>query len=53
VHRGLDALEIQSRASRLRVALDGEVTILEPPLRYRTRPRALRVFAPVAAEQRG
>jgi diacylglycerol kinase family enzyme len=39
-------LEISSRTSRLLVALDGEVTILHPPLRYRARPNALRVFAP-------
>ncbi len=39
-------LEISSRTSRLLVALDGEVTILRPPLRYRARPNALRVFAP-------
>jgi diacylglycerol kinase family enzyme len=40
------AAEIHSRASRLHVALDGEVSELRPPLRYRTRPRALRVIAP-------
>ncbi len=28
---------------RVRVALDGEVTIMEPPLHYRVRPGALRV----------
>jgi diacylglycerol kinase family enzyme len=39
-------LEISSRTSRLLVALDGEVTMLRPPLRYRARPNALRVFAP-------
>jgi diacylglycerol kinase family enzyme len=38
--------EIRSRSSRLLVALDGEVTILRPPLHYRTRPGALRVFVP-------
>ena len=31
---------------RVRVALDGEVTIMEPPLHYRVRPGALRVLAP-------
>jgi diacylglycerol kinase family enzyme len=30
----------------LRVALDGEVHRMRPPLRYRVRPRALRVLAP-------
>lgn len=31
---------------RLRVSTDGEVTVLEPPLRYRVRPGALRVLVP-------
>lgn len=31
---------------RLRVALDGEVTVMEPPLHYRMHPRELRVLAP-------
>jgi diacylglycerol kinase family enzyme len=39
------AAEIAARTSRLPVALDGEVARLRPPLRYRIRPRALRVFA--------
>lgn len=39
-------VRITSRTSRLLVSLDGEVTILRSPLRYRVRPRALRVFAP-------
>jgi len=39
-------VEISSRTSRLLVALDGEVTMLRPPLHYRARPNALRVFAP-------
>jgi len=39
-------VEITSRTSRLLVALDGEVAMLRPPLRYRARPNALRVFAP-------
>jgi diacylglycerol kinase family enzyme len=39
-------VEITSRTSRLLVALDGEVTMLRPPLRYRARPNALKVFAP-------
>jgi diacylglycerol kinase family enzyme len=40
--------EIRTRASRLPVAVDGEVVVLTPPLRYRIRPRALRVLAPPA-----
>ena len=31
---------------RLRVALDGEVAVMTRPLRYRTRPRSLRVIVP-------
>ncbi|MCX6543132.1 MAG: diacylglycerol kinase family lipid kinase [Acidobacteria bacterium] len=38
---------IGTRHRRVRVALDGEVTIMEPPLHYRVRPGALRVLAPV------
>jgi diacylglycerol kinase family enzyme len=41
--------EIRSRTSRLPVALDGEVRIMHPPLHYRSRPGALRVFAPQKA----
>ncbi|QRM33637.1 hypothetical protein [Microvirga sp. VF16] len=36
--------EIRSRASRLLVALDGEIAVLRSPLCYRSRPGALRVF---------
>jgi diacylglycerol kinase family enzyme len=42
-----DSAEIQSRTSRLLVSLDGEVAILRPPLHYRIRRAALRVFAPL------
>ncbi|HEX2115140.1 MAG TPA: diacylglycerol kinase family protein [Alphaproteobacteria bacterium] len=41
-----EALTIDSRAHRLRVALDGELRKMVPPLRYRSRPGALRVLAP-------
>ena len=34
------------RHARIEVALDGEVTPLETPLRYRIRKRALRVLVP-------
>jgi YegS/Rv2252/BmrU family lipid kinase len=37
---------IETRHRRARVALDGEVVVMEPPLHYRVRPRALRVLAP-------
>jgi len=40
--------EIAARASRLPVALDGEVAIMRTPLRYRSRPGALRVIVPAA-----
>jgi diacylglycerol kinase family enzyme len=43
------AAEIRSHASRVPVALDGEVETLRPPLRYRARPRALHVLAPAPA----
>jgi YegS/Rv2252/BmrU family lipid kinase len=36
---------IGTRHSRVRLALDGEVVLMEPPLHYRIRPRALRVLA--------
>jgi diacylglycerol kinase family enzyme len=36
---------IQTRQRRLRVAFDGETTIIKPPLHYRVRPGALRVIA--------
>jgi diacylglycerol kinase family enzyme len=38
--------EVTSRTSRLPVALDGEVEILQPPLRYEIRKQALKVFVP-------
>ncbi|MEO8669323.1 MAG: diacylglycerol kinase family protein [Bauldia sp.] len=41
--------EIAAAASRLPVALDGEVEILSSPLKYRIRPKALAVFAPLAS----
>jgi len=37
---------IETRHRRLRVATDGEVTVMAPPLRYRIRPAALPVLAP-------
>lgn len=40
------ALTIDSRARRLRVALDGELVKMEPPLRIAIRPGALRVLVP-------
>jgi diacylglycerol kinase family enzyme len=44
---------IDSGRHRLRVATDGEVTVMSPPLHYRIRPASLRVIAPVIeVEQR-
>jgi diacylglycerol kinase family enzyme len=40
------SVEILSRRKRLLVAVDGEVEMLQTPLRYRIRPGALRVFLP-------
>src|SRR5437763_1072844 len=42
-------LSIETRRKRLRVALDGEVTRLVPPLHFRSRPGALRVLAEVGS----
>nr|WP_260117365.1 diacylglycerol kinase family protein [Pseudoduganella rivuli] len=39
-------LTIETRKSRLRVATDGEVTVMQPPLIYRIRPGALTVIVP-------
>jgi diacylglycerol kinase family enzyme len=42
-----DAMEIETRHnSRLRVATDGEVTVMRSPLHYRIRPGALTVIVP-------
>jgi diacylglycerol kinase family enzyme len=39
-------VDVATRTSRLIVALDGEVEIMRPPLRYRIRPKELLVYAP-------
>ena len=39
---------IESGHRRLRVAMDGEVTLMAPPLHYRIRPHALKVLRPAA-----
>lgn len=41
-----DELWLGTRHRRVRVAFDGEVIVMEPPLHYRIHPRALRVLAP-------
>jgi diacylglycerol kinase family enzyme len=43
------ALTIESRRRLLHVATDGEVALMETPLRYRVHPLALRVVAPPRA----
>lgn len=41
-----DCAEIKSKKRRLLVAIDGEVTVMHSPLRYESRPGALRVLVP-------
>lgn len=43
------AFVIATREARIRVATDGEIAMLDTPLRYRIRPGALRVMVPAAA----
>ena len=45
-HLLTDRLRIEARGPRLRVAADGEVTEMEPPLEYRSRPKSLHVLVP-------
>jgi len=45
-----EAVTIESRHNGIKVALDGEVMRLAPPLQYKIRPRALRVLAPKITE---
>jgi len=42
------SLDIETRHQRLRVATDGEVTLMSPPLCYRSRAAALTVIVPAA-----
>jgi YegS/Rv2252/BmrU family lipid kinase len=44
-----DKFDIRTRHRRLRVATDGEVTVMATPLRYRIRPAALTVIVPSLA----
>lgn len=41
---------IATKQKRIRVALDGEVTVMQPPLLFRIRPQALSVLAPATGE---
>lgn len=42
-----DQFDITTHHKRLRVATDGEVTVMRPPLKYKIRPGHLRVIVPV------
>jgi diacylglycerol kinase family enzyme len=39
-------VKIETGHQRLRVAFDGELEVMKPPLQYRILPRALRVIVP-------
>jgi diacylglycerol kinase family enzyme len=41
-----EELYVESKARRIGVALDGEVHVMDSPLRYRILPRSLRVIVP-------
>jgi diacylglycerol kinase family enzyme len=45
-HWCVQEVRIETRATRLLVATDGEVRVMETPLHYRMRPGALRVIVP-------
>ena len=45
-----DEVLIETRKSNIRVALDGEVVMMSPPLQYRIRPGAIRVIVPQPAK---
>jgi diacylglycerol kinase family enzyme len=46
---GVEQLTVEDRRRVLKVAFDGEVCHVAPPLEYRIRPRALRVLVPAPA----
>lgn len=46
VHIEAREIDVSARRSRLRLANDGELEIVEMPLRYRIRPSALKVLVP-------
>jgi YegS/Rv2252/BmrU family lipid kinase len=45
-----DEVKIQTARKRVRVAFDGEIEVMEAPLQYKVRRRALRVIVPKGAE---
>ncbi len=42
---------IETRRKRVRVSIDGEDIVMETPLHYRVRPRALRVVVPKSRQE--
>jgi diacylglycerol kinase family enzyme len=44
-------IKIETKRNRLQVATDGEVNVMQTPLHYRIRPRALRVIVPVVSDK--
>jgi diacylglycerol kinase family enzyme len=42
----LKGLTVESRKRRVRIAIDGEIIRLRPPLTFHVRPRTLRVVSP-------
>jgi len=46
------AVTVESKRSRLHIALDGEVDVFEVPLEFRSRPGALRVLVPAQEPRR-
>jgi YegS/Rv2252/BmrU family lipid kinase len=44
-----EEVKIETRHKRLRIAFDGELDVMQPPLQYRIRSRALRVIVPAPA----
>ena len=46
MHTSVRSLRVESRRARLLVATDGELNLLETPLEFRLRPRALEVIVP-------
>lgn len=46
-----DALTVETRRHNVRVAWDGEVELMEPPLRYRIQPGGLKVVVPAGIDR--
>jgi diacylglycerol kinase family enzyme len=44
---------VESARARIHAAIDGEPVVLEPPLEFEVRPRALRVLVPPSGAQGG